>query len=440
VNISGLEQYRRTLLGLAGGVPTRFSLARGNPALTVGQWLIAAFAQDEWRVRQHFLLSLGVRYEAQTTPTNLISLAPRVGIAFSPDKKKHWVLRARAGVFYDRIGDALTLEAHRLDGVRQQQIIIASPSFPNPFIGATSLDVIPIVRRLDEALRPPASLQLQIGFEHQLPRGWKIEVSHYWTYGSSSLRSRNINAPQIVAGVDPLLAPRPLGIRENILQFESSGKIGGRVLFIGVNQSASKYFSLFIGYLNFDFRTNADTPFLLPQSSYDMSGEWARPFWQSRHRVFLVSTVNLPFKLRASVLFNAASGTPFNITTGRDNNGDSNFNDRPSVVDAANPQAIVTQFGALDPTAVNGTLSRNAGTNPPTTTLDLNLSRAFTFGKKVGATEGRYKLMLNARASNLLNHTNVIGGLNGVLASPFFGRANAAAPARRIEFGLRLSF
>ena len=54
-------------------------------------------------------------------------------------------------------------------------------------------------------------------------------------------------------------------------------------------------------------------------------------------------------------------------------------------------------------------------------------------------TDQRYMLVLNVRAGNLFNHTNPLG-LNGVLASPFFGRANAAGPARRIEFGARLNF
>ena len=66
-------------------------------------------------------------------------------------------------------------------------------------------------------------------------------------------------------------------------------------------------------------------------------------------------------------------------------------------------------------------------------------SRQFRFGPKVTPTDKRYMLMLNARASNLFNHTNPLG-LNGVLTSPFFGRANTAGPARRIEFGVRLNF
>ena len=35
----------------------------------------------------------------------------------------------------------------------------------------------------------------------------------------------------------------------------------------------------------------------------------------------------------------------------------------------------MTPFGVLNPHVVNGTLPRNAGTNPATVTVDVNLSR-----------------------------------------------------------------
>lgn len=438
VYISGLEQYRRTLLALAGGVPTRFAVTRGTPAVSVNQWRAAGFMQDSWRVRSNLSLSFGFRFESQTEPSDKASLAPRIGVAYSPDKEQNWVLRARAGIFYDRISEALTLDALRLDGQRLQQFIIDAPSFPDPFRDGTPSDSILTVRRLDRALRPPSSLQMQIEVERQLPRGWKIQLSQTWTRGWAELRSRNINAPVVAEGVDPRDAPRPFGVAQNIYQFEASGRTSGRVLFVGVNQSVNKFFSLFAGYLNFDFHTDADTPYSLPQSSYDLSGEWARPFWQSRHRLFAVGNLNLPWRVRASLSLNATSGTPFNITTGRDNNGDGNFNDRPDVADASDPQAIVTGFGAFDPTAINGTLGRNTGTNPSRVTLDLNLSRGFTFCKQ-GTAGDRCNLTFNVRASNLLNHTNPLG-LNGVVTSPFFGRANAALAPRRIELGIRFSF
>jgi hypothetical protein len=439
INISGLEQYRRTLLGLPGGLPTRFFITRGSSDITVSQWLLAGFLQDEWRPRGNFSISLGLRYEGQTTPSDGMSLVPRLGIAYTPDKRQRWVLRARAGIFYDRVSDALTFEARRLDGSQLRQVIIDSPSFPDPFAGGRAAFAIPTFRRLDPSLRPPASLQMRVEVARELPGGWRLDVNHSWTRGWSMLRSRNVNAPLVGPGIDPLLAPRPSGSAENILQFESSGQIWGRVLYLGVNQSANQYFNVFAGYLHFSFRTDADTPFLLPQSSYDFSGEWARPFWQARHRFFLTNILNLPRKFRLSTSIIAFSGTPFNITTGRDNNGDGNFNDRPSVVGSSDPRAIVTPFGVFDSDVVNGSLRRNAGTNPANITVDLNLSRQFRFGPKVTPTDKRYMLMLNARATNLFNHTNPLG-LNGVLRSPFFGRANTAGPARRIEFGVRLSF
>lgn len=433
VNISGLEQYRRTLLGLPGGVPTRFSTTIGHAENSVSQWTMAGFAQDEWRLLPNLALSFGLRYEGQTSPSDTIRLAPRVGVAFSPDKKRRWVLRGRAGIFYDRLPDSLTLESRRLDGSQQQQFIIDSPGFPNPFEGGAAITLIPTLRRLDAALRPPATLQIQFGFERQLPGGWKVEFSHYWTRNWSVLRSRNINAPLVETNA------RPLGVQENVLQFESSGKVRGQVFFAGVNQAGNKFFNLFSGYLFFNFRSDTDSAFMLPQSSDNLSGEWARPSWQARHRAFTGGTLNLPLKLRASTALSIASGTPFNITTGRDNNGDGNFSDRPGITGSDNPNAIVTQFGAFDPGVVDGSLKRNAGTNPFTMTLDVDVSRAFAFGKKGGARDHRYLLTVNARASNVLNHTNVVG-FNGVLSSPFFGRANGALAPRQIEMGIRFSF
>ena len=439
VNISGLEQYRRALLGLPGGDPTRFTVSTGNPANSVNQWRAATFIQDEWRVRQNLLLSLGLRYEGQTNPTDKISLAPRVGAAFSPDKKKNWVLRARAGLFYDRFSEMLPLEDLRLDGVRQQQILIDSPSFPNPFDDGTEVETIPTIRLSNPNLRPPFIKQLNFGFERRLPKGWKIQLSRSWSYSSSVLRSRNINAPLLEAGVGTPDAKRPLGGDENILQFESTGRVNGTVLFVGANNQGSKHFSLFSGYLLFDFHSDTDSAFMLPQSSYDFSGELARPIWQARHRAFVAGTINMPWKLRVSPMINFATGTPFNVTTGRDNNGDGNFNDRPSEASRGSSDAVTTRLGVFDPSVINGSLRRNFGTNPSTFVADLNVSRTFVFGKKDQSEDNGFQLTVNARVNNLLNQTNPIS-LNGVLASPFFGRANNSLPSRRIELGMRFSF
>jgi len=436
ITISGFEQYRRTLLALPGGVPTRFSVTTGNPLVNVNQWLFSAFAQDEWKLRQNVSLSLGVRYEGQTNPTDKLSLAPRFGIAYAVDRKQHWLLRGRIGMFYTRIPDSIAFDVQRLDGQRQQQILVNNPSFPNPFAGGLVATTIPTIKTLQSGVSPEASLQMQFSVEHQMPHGWMINFNESYSKGWSVLRTININAPLLNGNVDPLTAPRPLGVLENVFEYQSTGWTSGTVTYIGVKQAENKRFNVFAGYLYFHLRSNADTSGLLPQSSFSQDGEFVRPFWQSTHRAYAAGTIYLPWKLRASPSLNVASGTPFNITTGLDNNGDGSFTDRPSVVSASTPGAILTPYGALSASVINGTLPRNFGTNPPTILLDMDVARDFAIGK---SKDSRYKLTLNVRSSNLLNHVNVTG-LNGVMTSPFFNRANSASAARKIEFGARFSF
>jgi len=437
--ISGLEQYRRTLLGLPGGIPTRFSVNRGESFVSTNQWHFAGFIQDEWRLNKKVLISLGLRTEAQTSPSDRIRFAPRLSIAFSPDKKRNWALRARSGIFYSRINDALLLSARRLNGINQERILIDNPTFPDPFLGGNLINPVSVRRTLDSDIKAPGSLMTRIEIQHKFAQGWSMSSSYSWSRGWSQLRSRNINAPLIdAANPDPLAAPRPFGTSENILQFESSGKLRGKVLYVGVNQNTYKLFSLNAGYLNFDFRTDTDGAFSFPQSSYDLTGEWAPPFWQARHIMFLSARVNLPKKLRLSTSINANSGRPFNVTTGRDNNGDGIFNDRPNLAASADRNTVQTEFGFLIPDVLNGSLNRNVGTNPTTFGVNINLRRTFTLRKNKEG-NGTHRLTTNIRVRNLLNRTN-LNGFNGVLNSPFFGRAFSAGPSRRIEFGLRFNF
>ncbi len=439
-SISGLEQYRRTLLGLPGGIPTQFSVLLGESDVSVNQWTFAAYIQDEWRLNKKMQVGLGLRAETQTSPLDSIRFAPRLSFAYSPDKKQRWVIRARAGIFYERIRDVLALETERLNGTNQQQILIANPSFTNPFLSGTNANPVTVRRIFDPNLRSPGSLQMRVELERVFGKGWKISSNYSWTKGWSQLRSRNINAPLISAkNPNPQTAPRPFGVPENILQFESSGKLEGNVLYVGVHQNSNKYFSLNAGYLNFDFKTDADGAFSFPQNSYDLSNEWAAPFWQNRHYMFASFTANLPWKLKFSTFANAKSGNAFNITTGQDNNGDGIFNDRPNLISNAEGQTIQTPFGNLDPNVINGNLERNIGTSPANFTLSTNISRTFIFGKKENDESRQYRLTTNIRVSNLLNRTN-LSGLNGVLNSPFFNRAYAAGDARRITLGLRFNF
>jgi Carboxypeptidase regulatory-like domain/TonB dependent receptor len=438
--ISGLEQYRRTLLGLPGGVPTTYNLTQGSPLVPFQQWRVALYAQDQWTVRPSLSLSLGLRYALQTSPGSFGNLVPRVGIAWSPDRKQRWVIHARGGLFSSVVTPDVTTEAYRLNGVRQTETLLYSPSFTEPLVPTPSTIAVATTRQFAANLGQTWSFQSQIGVEHELPQHWHAQANLFDAQAWGSLRSRNINAPLVnESTANPLLAPRPIAPGKNIFQFEPSGHLHGQVVFVGVDQHSYKRFGIFVGYLYFNLKTDADSATLFPQNSYSDRGETARASWESTHRIFAIGQLNLPAKLALTSQFDASSGNPYNVATGMDNNGDGVFNDRPSLTAQPGTGTYQTPFGLLNITGINGTLGRNAGTMPALIHLDTNLSRTFELHNHGLATDRHQSVTLNARSANLLNHTNVTS-VGNVVGSPTFTQPLAAEPARRVEFGIRYTF
>jgi hypothetical protein len=236
-----------------------------------------------------------------------------------------------------------------------------------------------------------------------------------------------------------LLAPRPIAPGKNIFQFEQSGHLHGQVVFLGVDQHSYKRFGIFVGYLYFNLKTDADTATMFPQSSYSERGETAQASWESTQRLFAIGQLNLPAKLSLTSQFDASSGDPYNVITGMDNNGDGVFNDRPSLTAQPGTGTYQTPFGLLNTTALNGSLGRNVGTMPALIHLDCNLSRTFEFHSHGLAGDRHQSVTLNARSANLLNHTNVTT-VGNVVGSPTFTQPLAAEAARRVEFGIRYTF
>jgi hypothetical protein len=134
----------------------------------------------------------------------------------------------------------------------------------------------------------------------------------------------------------------------------------------------------------------------------------------------------------------ASGDSHYNITTGFDNNGDGDFNDRPEYAAAGTPGAIETPYGLLVASGGVGVFPRNKGVLPWVIYLDGNVQRAFVLTRNSKA-EHQQTLTVNVRSSNLLNHTNVTQ-VGGVLGSPLFGVPYAADNGRRVEAGVRYSF
>lgn len=509
--ITSIDRYQRTLLFQSlnlpfaqirqlGGGPSQFTLTSGLATTGVNQADVGIFAEDSWRLRPRFTLNYGLRYETQTNIHNYNNIAPRLSIAWGLDggrdgKTTKTVLRTGFGMFYDRIDDSLTLQALRFNGTTQQQYFVPNPAFyPN----IPSLDSIAnfkldnTVRRLAPDIRAPYIAQGVIGVDRQLPWRTSLSANFIYSRGEHMLRTVNINTP-LPDGT------RPLGNIGNLYQFESNGILRQKQFMVNLRSQFNRRVMLFGFYVYGHANSDTDGVGTFPANPYNFATEYGRASYDVRHRFVMGGNINTKWGISLNPFIIASSGPPFNITTGRDNNGDTIFNDRPALAapGATGPDILATPFGTFNvaPGPGMALIARNFGDGPGNFSVNLRLSRTWGFGSRgeqaTQATAGpdrppmmggpgggfrhggggggfhgggrsggmfgaansgkRFNLTLSASARNLLNHVN-LGLPVGNLSSPLFGEstsiaggfgpggAMAGAGNRRLELQLRLSF
>jgi carboxypeptidase family protein len=450
ITINSLERYRRTLFfsrqGLSdsvirelGGGASQFLLSGGNPAASLTQADVGLFVEDTWRVRSNLTVGLGLRYEAQNHLGDWTDFAPRLSLAWAlpggSAKKRKVVLRLGSGIFYDRFTENLVLQTMRFNGITQHQILIKDPNFfpKAPALSTVdSLEPIETLRQADAHLRAPRIIESAAGIEFQLPGKSVVSLTYRTTRGIHLLRSRNTTAPLSPAlSSTPAMEPaRPAG-NVNTYAYESAGILNQNQFLAKIESHFSQDFSMFAQYTYGQAFDNTNGPGSFPANQYDLSAEYGRSTTDVRHRFFLSGTAKVPFGLQVSPFIIVRSGLPFNITTGRDANGDSLFTDRPAIaINLSKPGVVVTRFGAFDPNPVPGQpiVPRNFGSGSPYFTVSLRVSREFSLGRLrvPSRAERPYKLRLSISARNLFNTLNP-GLPIGNLTSPFFGLSNSIA-------------
>jgi len=473
--ITSIERYRRTLvfqqahlapedIRALGGGATQFSIAGGNPEATVSRVDAGFFVQNDWRVRPNLLLSSGIRFESQNNIHRHMDFGPRVSFAWSPPSKgkepPKTVVRGGFGIFYDRISESLTLQANRYNGTNQQLFVITDPSILDQFPNVPAVDTLAnfalpqSIVRMSDQIRSPYTIQSAISVERQLPYKTTLSLSYVNTRTLHLLRSRNINAP-FTDEAGQLVRPDPNN--GDIVQFESNGVFNQRQFVVNLANRFNNRISFYAIYSFNKADSDTDGSGSFPANSYDLREEYGRSALDIRHRFVFGGTISAPWNVVLSPFIVIRSGAPFNITTGRDNNGDSQFNDRPSFATNLNgPDVVVTRFGAfnLNPAPGDAVIPRNFGSGPGFAGVNLRIEKTFSFGhapKGNGhgpAPEKPYKLSAAISVQNLFNHTNA-GLPIGNLSSDLFGQSNTtssegafgnATSNRRISLVLRFNF
>ena len=448
VPITSIERYRRTQVFLAqglsgdqirllGGGASQFRLSSGNPETEVKQWDFGGYAQDDWKLRPNFTLSMGLRYENQENINSNLNFAPRLGFAWSPGgQQSKTVLRGGYGVFYDRVSENLTMNTIRLNGVNQQQFTVQNPDFfpliPSPALLA-AFAVPGSVYRLDDNIEAPYTLQGVFSVERQLPRNFTVAVSYINLRTLHVLRTRPLNAPlpgTFIPGI-PESGVRPLNCADfippdinpstrcNIFQYESSGRYHQNQFIVNLSSRLARNSTLNAYYVLQSAKSDTDGSGNLPANPYDFTTEYGRASGDIRHRFFLSGNFRAPWNISLNPFIIVQSGRPFNITLGRDINGDTLNTERPALapagVNCSDENIKCTPFGNFKLNLVPGDvmIARNFAEGPGSTTVNLRVSKTWSFGS-----EGRGA---NANQQNRQDGQNRDGQRNTMMGGGMAG-------------------
>lgn len=400
--------------------PLLFSQRVGDPRVAFTQTDFGLYVQDEIKVSNKASLGLGARYEIQSNVARSGSLAPRAAFTYAINGKTN--AKLSAGRFVDWLPLDAFEQTVRLDGEKQREVVSQQGT-------ATASSVASQWTVSDDLVLPGVS-RYSAGVERNFGATVRGSIEFARIRGRSSLRSRNLG----------LLSPGSSRTTTRILQIESDGRSKRDQVDVRLSRMLGPDTKLgfFAGYTWSRFLNESDTALSLPSDERASQSEWGPAPSDVRHRVFAMANWRGARGFTAGLLLQGASGAPYEITTGRDDNGDGFVTDRPFGVprNAARARARVNLD--LRVAWARGFGSPRTGGTPTIRVVRANEGDGVPDVPGSGA-EKRFRVSIHAQFFNVLNRTNALA-MGGVTTSPLFGQIVAADPGRRTELGVSVTF
>ena len=414
-----------------------------NPAVNRSQSLIGAFAEDSVIAAPDLTVTLGVRWDYDSVTNTPIAdgdwnnIAPRVGVSWAPKGSSRHQIRGGYGIFYERIPFAVYSDTifNNPDGGAVNVTFapgtpFAPPAFPSAFPrdALADLQLLQLpprnVQVFDPNLKSPRTEQISLGHVISLTSDFAVAVDYVHSRGRNLIRRIDVNAPasvapgptRSVADADHTrpVAPVAGGFRL-IEQDQSSGRSTFDGMYLTARKRYSHGFAFDVAYTLSKIENDTDDINFRPVDSRRPDEEFGPSLNDRRHVLAVNGVVRLPLEIDLAPVLFLSSGQPLNVTTGRDDNGDTVFNDRPAGV------------------------PRNSERTPGFAQMDLGVLRQFQAG--AATIEARAEIF------NLFNRTNVSGffnwGASGVRPDEqgtIAFQPTQAGPSRQFQFSARVRF
>lgn len=486
------------------GAPLQVSRDRFPPGMVgLSSWRLGIYVQDDIKVNSRFTLNLGSRYDimpyarerynrlsnfdpasrtmllagrdtdVRLRKTDYGNVAPRIGMAFSLNRQRTAVIRAGYGVsFVDPIGGASVLN---------------STQFNIPFYFRDNIDQFPffapqytLTSQLPELTIPspssPRGDQRYLAPEdrNQYSQTWSIElqraftpnlfagVAYVGTSGSRLLMTSNLNAAP--PGATDRTTRRPFGSQIGEVRAFLNG---AHSTYHGLQAKLQQRFAHSIYFLaSYSWSKSLDNQSTgtddsaasgqSPQNPRNFGLDRGLSSFDRAHRFVGTAVWEVPFKLppqirsrateailsgwQISGIFTANTGAPFSVLMNCATiNADGN-NCRPNRVSDGTLQShertvdhwFDKRAFSIPGQPAYGTAGRNILRGPGSINIDLMFGKSFQFAETK-------RVQIRSEFFNIVNHTN-FGLPIHAMESPAIGTITSAAPARVIQFGMRLEF
>lgn len=473
------------------------------------------FVQDNWKLRSDVTLTLGLRYDNFGNPTQRLrpfngiqlgqgsttqeriagaragamdrlyntdwnNFGPRLGAAWDVSGNATLVVRAGAGLSYNRINNTVwsgewqnpPAFAQATSTIFDSTPIVYSlgPQYPqNPGLGrgvderGGILGARVALRGVDPDITTPYAYNWFAGVQRALPWSLTMDVNYIGSAGRNLLSADGPGGEDYNRFTGDLLDGRFDRLNPSFAVVElAESRLSSS--YHGLTLQLQRRFARGIGF---------QTGYTLGQAT-DSAGRWVDPTqgglergpadFDIRHRIASNVIWEIPvitgnralnylvggWQINAIAIFQ--SGAPFDVTTGApyprgDFNADGTTNDRPNAPLSGTDLGSVSReqylagvlnagdFPAPAPGTL-GTLGRNAFRGPSYFATDLSVFKNL---RLPWVNRSSSRLQIRVEVYNLFNRANLNNPVSN-LASPLFGRVTSARPNREVQLGAKFIF
>jgi hypothetical protein len=410
------------------------------------------YVNDEWRMRENFTLSLGLRHDAEfntmdnnyTVPwasdtvlqklpdlqhylnrgnrkNDLNNFSPRVSFSWDPFNDTRTSIRGGFGIIYDRVTSFIGFQERKNStwrvynftnpgtkdpAVLRQQVLAGKSGSPAPIL-------------IKDDMQTPHSRQMSLGIGHQFTGEFGLNIDYVRQHMDNLYVERN---PNYLDKSGPTPTRHLTSAYGDILLWDDIGKSDYSAFLTQATWQRDRTrvnLAYTLGWYEGDFDLAS-----LPNFAYQFLFDRQATTGDERHRFVLSEVTPIPFGFILSSVSTFASPKPYLVIDGRDVNLD-NITSDDFLGGTATTSGVRTQRPA------------NAFPNWYRT-VDVRLARPLF-------TRNGTRISLSAEVFNLFNWENILswGGTKytatGALVSTF-GVPTGAYAARQVQVGMRLDW